>query len=177
MRSWQPVLLALALPALALKRASAEAVLLRGLPPGVTLKSPRPNATLVTDSLIVSVDFDDAVNRCAAASDGCKLCAVLDGQQPEQCVHRGQPGDHLLDLAAGIYFKLDLNFGFLPSGAHTLSLAFTGFNPTVPEMEYNLDAPFLSTRFADAKGAFPRSAPRVVVDAFAFFDEVLRIRP
>lgn len=150
----------------------AVAQTLQGLPPGVTLVSPRPNATHVTDAVFVSVAFD-VLGRCVMgslpAAPGCTICAALDGQPP-QCVRQADAGAS--ELTTGMAFRLGLDLRYLPSGAHSLALSFLGFDSSAASgQEHRIEVPFTSSRFIDGV-AVPRPKPRTVIDAFTFFDEV-----
>ena len=138
------------------------------LPPGVTLLSPRPAERIVTDALVISLAFDELPGQ------DCEICATLDGHGP-QCLQAPSMG------ASGAIFR----FGQGPIKrsdftSHTLDLTVRGFQREVDsrqeERVYTESVEFTAVSFA---AALPqRTAPRIVIDAFPFYDEmdVLELR-
>jgi hypothetical protein len=164
-----------------LYQGSARAIS-RGLPPGVDLVSPRGNRTIVTDELILSLAFDAAAHsQCLQQlhySEGCKVCASLDGLRPE-CVTQAEIVGSV--RTTGMIWKYGRSaLTYLSSGSHSLVLTFSSFSSDAAvDTEYSTELSFTSTSFINAN-ADRRLTPRHVIDTFTFFDEVdvleLRLR-
>ena len=135
---------------------------IRHLPRGFSIISPVPNKTQYTDVALLSLSFEGT--GFILGRHGEFICATVD-QSARECFE--EAGGQGFEDNGG--FSVQLRPDVLSSGTHTIRVEVYMNN-----QEYSTDFSFTSARFESScsSEAGQRAEPRIIVDAFPFFDEI-----